>query len=69
MVTGPLFLRTTGLTMLPGLNTADNARADVSASSICNPSERSILDVRVYHAKAPSNRNLKTIPRMHSHHE
>ena len=27
------------------------------------------LDVRVYHAQAPSNRNLKNIPRMYSHHE
>ena len=30
---------------------------------------RAFLDVRVYHAQAPSNRNLKTIPRMYSHHE
>ena len=37
--------------------------------SICNPLEREFLDVRVYHAQAPSNMNLKTIPRMYSHHE
>ena len=45
------------MTLPPGSNTADNPRADVSAKSIWNP------------AQAPSNRTLKTIPRMCSHHE
>ena len=69
VVTEPLLLPTAGVTLPPGSNTADNARADVSARSIWNPLERAFLDVRVYHAQAPSNRNLKTIPRMYSHHE
>ena len=60
------------MTLPPGSNTFNNARADVSARSIWNPLERAFLDVRVYHAQAPSNRNLKnlkTIPRIYSHHE
>ena len=72
VVTEPLLLPTAGVTLPPGSNTADNARADVSARSIWNPLERAFLEVRVYHAQAPSNRNLKslkTIPRMYSHHE
>ena len=59
VVTEPLLLPTAGVTLPPGSNTADNARADVSARSIWNPLERAFLDVRVYHAQAPSNRNLK----------
>ena len=69
VVTEPLLLPTAGVTLPPGSNTADNARADVSARSIWNPFERAVLDVRVYHAQAPSNRNMKTIPRMYSHHK
>ena len=69
MVTEPLLLPTSGVTLSPGSNTADNARADVSARSVWNPFKREFLDVRVYHAQAFSNRNLKTIPRMYSHHE
>ena len=69
VVTEPLLLPTAGVTLPSGSNTADNARADVSASSIWNPFERAFLDVRVYYAQAPSNRNLKTIPRMYRHHE
>ena len=57
------------MTLPPGSNTADNARADVSARSIWNPLYRAFLDVRVYHSQTPSNRNLKTKPRMYSHHE
>ena len=41
----------------------------ISARSIWNPLERAFLDVKVYHAQAPSNRNLKIIPRMYSHHK
>ena len=65
----PLFLLTTEVTLPSGSNTADNARADVSARSIWNQFERAFLDVRVYHAQAPFNRNLKNIPRMYSLHE
>ena len=69
MATEPLLLPTAELTLPPGSNTADNVRADVSARSVWNLLERAFLDVRVYHAQAPSNRNLKTFPRMYSHHE
>ena len=69
VVTEPLLLPTAGVTLPPGSNTADNARADVSARSNWNILERAFLDVRVYHAQALSIRNLKTIPRMYSHHE
>ena len=69
VVNEPLLLPTAGVTLPPGSNTADNARADVSARSIWNHFERAFLDVRLYHAQAPSNRNLKTIPTMYSHHE
>ena len=57
------------MSLPPESNTADNARAHVSARSIWNPLERALLDVRVYHAQAPSNRILKTTPRMYSHHK
>ena len=53
--TETLLLPTAGVTLPPGSNTADNARADVSARNIWNPFERALLDVRVYHAQAPSN--------------
>ena len=71
MVTEPLLLPTAGLgvTLPPGSNTADNACADISDRSIWNPLERVFLDVREYHAQAPSNSNLKTIPTMYSHHK
>ena len=69
VVTEPLLLPTAGVTLSPGSNTAYNPRADVSARNIWNPLERAFLDVRVYHAQAPFNRNLKTIPRMYSQHE
>ena len=69
VMTEPQLLPTAGVILPPGSNTADNARADVSARGIWNPLERAFLDIRVYHAQAPSNRNLKTIPRMYSHHE
>ena len=44
VVTEPLLLPTAGVTLPPGSNTADNARADVSARSIWNPFERAFLD-------------------------
>ena len=57
MVTEPLRLPTARVTLPPGSKTADNARADVSARSIKNPLERAFLDVRVYHAQAPSEKS------------
>ena len=45
MVTEPLLLPTSVVTLLPGSNTADNAPADVSAMSIWNPLEKAFLDV------------------------
>ena len=50
VVNKPLLLPTAGVRLPSGWNTADNARADVSARSIWNPFERAFLDVRVYHA-------------------
>ena len=38
-----ILLPTAGVTLPPGSNTADNARADVSARSIWNPLERAFL--------------------------
>ena len=69
VVTEPLPLPTAGVTLPPGSNTADNTRAGVSARRTWNHLEKAFLHVKVYHAQAPSNRNLKTIPRMYSHHE
>ncbi len=67
--TEPVLLPTAGTILPSGSNTSDNARADVSARSVWNPLEKAFFDVRVYHAQAPSNRNLKTIPNMYRHHE
>ena len=69
MVTEPLLLSTAGVTLSPGSNTADNARADIGVRCIWSHLERAFLDVKVYHAQAPSIKNLKYIPRMYSHHE
>ena len=52
VVTEPLLLPTAGVTLPLGSNTAENARADVSARSIWNPLEKAFLDVRMYHAQA-----------------
>ena len=57
VVTELSLLPTAGVTLPPGSNTTDNARADVSARSIWNPSERAFLDVRVYYAQAPSKKS------------
>ena len=57
MVTEPLLLPTAGVTLPPGSNTADNGRVDFSARSIWNPLERELLDLRVYHAQAPSEKS------------
>ena len=69
VVTEPLLLPRAGVTLPPRSNTADNARADVSSRSIRNPLESAFLDVSVYHAQAPSNRNLNTNPKINSHHK
>ena len=69
VVIEPTLLPTAGVVLPPGSNTADNARLDVSARSVWNPLERAFCDVRVFHAPALSNRNLKTLPRMYEHHE
>ena len=69
VVTEPPLLPTAGVNLPPGSNIKDNARLDVSARSLWNPLERAFIDVRVFHAPARSNRNLKTIPNMYTHHE
>jgi hypothetical protein len=67
--TEPILLNTDGVKLSPGTITTDDARVDISARSVWNPLERALFDVRVFHAPAPSNRNLKTIPAMYRHHE
>ena len=62
-------LSAVGYDLPSGTNVAENARLDISARSIWNPLERAFFDVRVFHAQAPSNRNLKSIPRMYRSHE
>ena len=54
---------------IPSYIPADNARCDVSAVSVWNPLERAFVDIRVFHAPAPSNRSHKTTARMYRHHE
>ena len=65
----PPLLPISGATLSEGSNTADGARLDVCARSIWNPLERAFLDIRVFHAQAPTNRNLKSLPKMYLHHE
>ena len=65
----PNLLPINGAPLPPGSNTADNARLDVAARSVWNPLEKAFFDIRVFHAPAASNRNLKTIPSMYLHHE
>ena len=69
VVTEPPLLPIAGVHLPPGSNTTDNARLDVSVRSLWNPLERAFMDIRVFHAPAPSNRNLKSIPKMYVHHE
>jgi hypothetical protein len=63
--TEPELLSTDGVQLPSGANIADDARVDVSDRSVWNPLERALFDVRVFHAPAPSNRALKTIPAGH----
>ena len=58
-----------GVRLRASANTADNARCDISAVSVWNPLERAFVDIRVFHAPAPSNRSHKTTARMYRHHE
>ena len=44
-------------------------RLDVSARSVWNPLERAFLDVRVFHAQAPSNKALGSPTTMYNSHE
>jgi hypothetical protein len=65
----PDLLPINGAQLPPGSNKADNARLDVAARSVWNPLEKAFFDIRVFHAPAASNRNLKTIPAMYAYHE
>ena len=69
VITEPYLLPINGVELPTGSNKADNARLDVAARSVWNPLEKAFFDVRVFHAPAASNRNLKTIPAMYKHHE
>ena len=68
MVEPPL-LPISGTQLPRGSSTEDNARLDVSARNIWNPLERAFLDIRVFHAQAPSNRSLGTVNKMYKSHE
>ena len=67
--TEPILLPVNGTQLPRGANTSKEARLDVSARSVWNPLERAFFDVRVFHAQAPSNRSLNTIPNMYRTHE
>ena len=69
VVTEPPLLPIAGVHLPRGSITTDNARLDVSVRSLWNPLERAFMDIRVFHAPATSNRNLKSIPKMYIHHE
>ena len=47
----------------------DGARLDVSARNIWSPLEKAFLDIRVFHAQAPTNRSHGTIEKMYRCHE
>jgi hypothetical protein len=67
--TEPNLLPINGVQLPPGSNKADNARLDVAARSVWNPLEKAFFDIRVFHAPAPSNKNLKTLKAMYKSHE
>ena len=69
VITEPVLLPTDGVELPTGANKKDNARLDVAARSVWNPLEKAFFDVRVFHAPAASNRDLKTLPAMYKHHE
>ena len=65
----PSLLPTAGVQLPQGSTTEDNARLDVSARSIWSPLERAFLDIRVFHAQAPTNRAYGTVEKMYKAHE
>ena len=69
VTTEPLLIPVNGRELPAGANKADGARLDVSARSIWNPLERAFLDVRVFHAQAPSNKALGSPTNMYNSHE
>ena len=69
VTTEPLLIPVNGRELPAGANKADGARLDVSARSVWNPLERAFLDVRVFHAQAPSNKALGSPTTMYNSHE
>ena len=69
VTTEPLLIPVNGRELPAGANRADGARLDVSARSVWNPLERAFLDVRVFHAQAPSNKALGSPTTMYNSHE
>ena len=56
--TEPALLTTSPELHPAGTNTADGARLDIAATGLFGRCERTLMDVRVTHANAPSNRSL-----------
>ena len=69
VTTEPLLIPVNGRELPAGANKADGARLDVSARSVWNPLERAFLDVRVFHAQAPSNKALGSPTTMYNSHD
>ena len=64
----PALLPVTGEALPDGANTADGARADVSALSFWQPLSRAFFDIKVFNALATTNWRME-IPEMYAHHE
>ncbi len=69
VIVEPPLLPTSGVQLPRGSSTEDSARLDVSARNMWNPLEKAFLDIRVFHAQAPSNRSLGTTKKMYEAHE
>ena len=66
--TEPQLLPVTGEVLPAGSNTADNARAAVSAVGLWQPLDRKFLDVTVFNHLAQSNA-AADLQKVYSHHE
>ena len=66
--TEPQLLPVTGEVLPAGSNTADNARADVSAVGLWQPLDRAFLDVKVFNHLAQSNAAVD-LQKVYSQHE
>ena len=69
VVVEPTLLPLKGAQLPSGASTEDGARLDVSARSLWCPLERAFLDIRVFHALAPTNKARGTPAKMYAAHE